>query len=216
MMPATPLLYPRSSFKAFGDDPDLAPIPSSLLPAVIQMLFVCTGCDFISFFTGLGKASFLATLFEYSEFICSNSTQTPGTLSDTDPDSNGFLSFLRLVGCAYFRKHKAAFLPKYPTPMSLFNSLEKDSQTHLDHHSAWLSFLRERVWSRIKYEEEMIPSDDALRRHWQRSCWVVAVWKQATQNQITYPPLEGNGWKLDNNTLHIEWDSDDNICKVRM
>ena len=81
-------------------------------------------------------------------------------------------------------------------------------------HSAWLSFLRERVWSRIKYEEEMIPSDDALLRHWQRSCWVVAVWKQATQNQTIYPPLQGNGWKLDNNCPHIEWDSDDNISKV--
>ena len=211
----------QALIKAFVDDPDLAPIPNSLSPAVIQMLFVCTGCDFISFFNGLGKASFLATLFEYSEFICSNSTQTPGTqtpgtLADTDPYSNGILSFFRLVGCAYFRKHKAAFLPTYPTPMSLFNSLAKDNQTHLDHHSAWLSFLRERVWSRIKYEEEMIPPDDALLRHWQRSCWVVAVWKQATQNQITYPPLQGNGWKLDNNCLHIEWDSDDNISKVRM
>ena len=145
-----------------------------------------------------------------------NSTQTPDTLADTDPNSNGILSFFRLVGCAYFRKHKAAFLPTYLTPMSLFNSLAKDNQTHLDHHSAWLSFLRERVWSRIKYEEEMIPSDNALLWHWQRSCWVVAVWKQATQNQITYPPLQGNGWKLDNNCLHIEWDSDDNISKVRI
>ena len=134
----------QALIKAFVDDPDLAPVPSSLTPTVIQMLFVCIGCDFISFFNGLGKASFLATLFEYSEFICSNNAPTPGTLADTDPNSNGILSFFRLVGCVYFRKHKAAFLPTYPTPMSLFNSLAKDNQTHLDHHSAWLSFLRER------------------------------------------------------------------------
>ena len=60
----------QALIKAFSDDPDLALIPSSLAPAVTQMLFVCTGCDFIFFFNGLGKASFLATLFEYSEFIC--------------------------------------------------------------------------------------------------------------------------------------------------
>ena len=158
------------------------------------MLFVCTDCDFISFFNGLGKASFLATLFEYGEFVCSNSTQTPGTLADTDPNSNGFLSFFRLVGCAYFRKHKAAFLPTYPTPTSLFNSLTKDNQTHLDHHSAWLSFLRERVWSRIKYEEEMILSDDTLLRHWPRSCWVVSVWKQQHKiTSFTHPCKEMDG-----------------------
>ena len=74
----------------------------------------------------------------------------PGTLANIDPTSHGILSFYRLIGCAYFRKHKAAFLPTYPTPMSLFNSLAKDNQTHLDHHSAWLSFLRDRVWSRNK------------------------------------------------------------------
>ena len=51
----------QALIKAFVDDHDLAPIPSSLTPAVIQMLFTCTGCNFISFFNGLGKASFLAT-----------------------------------------------------------------------------------------------------------------------------------------------------------
>ena len=146
---------------AFANDPDLALIPQSLSLSVIQMLYVCTGCDFISFFNGLGKGTFLATLFEYSEFITSNTAQAPGTLADTDPTSNGILSFFRLVGCAYFRKHKPVFLPAYPTPMSLFNSLKKDGQTHLAHHSAWLSFLRDRVWSKISYEVDMIASDEA-------------------------------------------------------
>ena len=58
----------------------------------------------------------------------------------------------------------------------------------------------------------MIRSDDALPyNNWRRSCWVVASWKQAAQNHITYPPLQGNGWTLVSNTLRIEWDSDDNI-----
>ena len=112
--------------------------------------------------------------------------------------------------------HKAAFLPTYPTPMTIFNSLSKDHQTPRAHHSAWLQFLRERVWSRIKYEEEMIPSDDSLERHWKRSCWVLAIWKQANSNNINYPPLIGNGWKrIDTDTLQIDLDSDDNISEVR-
>ena len=119
----------------------------------MQVVYVCTGCDFISFFNGIGKASFLSTLFEYCEFICSNSDQTPGVLTETCHASQGFLSFLRLVGCAYFRKHRSS---AYPTPMTLFHSTANSQQTALKNHSAWLEFLKERIRSRIKYEEEMI------------------------------------------------------------
>ena len=48
----------------------------------------------------------------------------------------------------------------------------------------------------------MIPSSDALLRHWKRSCWVSSVWKQAASNHIVHPPLEVFGWKKpDPNTL---------------
>ena len=106
------ILVMQAPISAFVNDPELAHIPSSSLPSVIQALFVCTGCDFVSFFNGLGKASFLATLFEYSKYICANSEHIPGTLANTT--SLGKLSFIRLVGCAYFRKHRAVFLPAYP------------------------------------------------------------------------------------------------------
>ena len=210
------LLDVQALISAFTDDPDLSFIPRLQCPSLIQAMYVCTGCDFISFFSGIGKTTFLATLFEYCEFICSSTEQTPGTLTDTNATSNGHLAFYRLVGCAYFRKYKSVFLPSYPTPMSVFNSLVKIDQTPLAHHKAWLDFLRERIWIRIKYEEEMIPSDEALSRHWRRSCWVTMVWGQATHNTITYPPLNGNGWRQpDPVTLLIDWDSEDNICEVR-
>jgi hypothetical protein len=107
------LLDVQSLIKAFMNDPDLATIQPSVLPSAMQVMYICTGCDFIYFFNGFGKASFLTTVFEYCEFICSSSDHTPGTLTDTNPGSQGFLSFLRLVGCAYFRKHKSSFLPSY-------------------------------------------------------------------------------------------------------
>ena len=49
---------------AFKNDPDFATIPPSLLPSAVQVVYICTGCDFVSFFNGHGKATFLATLFE--------------------------------------------------------------------------------------------------------------------------------------------------------
>ena len=206
------LLDMQALITAFGNDSDLAGIPTSLLPLAMQVLYVCSGCDFVSFFHGLGKASFLSAFFE--DFICSNSNQAPGTLTDAS-NTLGFFSFLRLVGCTYFRKHKSAFLPSYTSPMMLFNSFSVEGQTALHHHTVWLDFLRERIWSKIKYEEEMIPSTDALKRHRMRSCWIVSVWRQATENHITYPSLEGNGWKHpDPSTLTIDWDSDENMANI--
>ena len=115
----------QALIQALRDDPDLAPIPNSLSPAVIQVLFVCTGCDFISFFNGLGKASFLATLFEYSEFICSNSTHTPGTLADTDPNSNGILSFLGLWGVHILENIRQHSYPHTPHPCHFLSHWQK-------------------------------------------------------------------------------------------
>ena len=46
--------------------------------------------------------------------------------------------FNRLIGCAYFRKHKAVFHPSYPTPMTLFNSLTKTGQDSKTQHNEWL------------------------------------------------------------------------------
>ena len=98
-----------------------------------------------------------------------------GSLADTEHE-HGFLTFLRLVGCAYFRisKHKAVFLPSFLTPMTLFNSHFVRAEAH---HSAWLDAIREKIWLWIRYEEEMLPSYDALQRHWKRSCWVASEWK---------------------------------------
>ena len=198
---------------AFKNDPDLAVIPRLSVAPVMQVLFVCTGCDFVSFFNGLGKASFLNTLYDYCSFICSDSDQVPEILSNIDQD---FLSFIRLVECTYFKKHKSAFLPTYPTPMTLFNSLANNSGNSPLQHSTWLEFLRERIWSKIKYEEEMIPSDDALERHWKRACWVINVWRQSMHNNIIYPPLDGNGWKQPSpSSLVVDWDSDENSARVR-
>ena len=127
------LLHMKSLIQALTNYPDLAAIPQFQIPSLMLTLYVCTGCDFISFFFHrLGKACFLNTLFEYSAFICSNREQTPGTLVEFE---SSLLSFLHLVGCTYFRKHKAAFLPMYETPMTLFNSLSQDHPTSKDNHS---------------------------------------------------------------------------------
>ena len=78
---------------AFQNDPDLVNIDADILPQVFQTLFVCTGCDYISFFSHIGKATFLRYVFQYATFI--SGKKCKGTLADTDEEScdSGFLAF---------------------------------------------------------------------------------------------------------------------------
>ena len=57
------LLHMRQLIIALSNDPDLASVETTLLPKILQTLFVVTGCDYISFFSGIGKARFLRYFF---------------------------------------------------------------------------------------------------------------------------------------------------------
>ena len=50
--------------QALEMDPELAGIPFSTLPQTMQTLYVATGCDYTSFFYGLGKATFLHYFYQ--------------------------------------------------------------------------------------------------------------------------------------------------------
>ena len=56
-------LHLSSLINALNRDPDLSSVESSLLSQIHQTLFVVTGCDYISFFRGIGKATFTQVLF---------------------------------------------------------------------------------------------------------------------------------------------------------
>ncbi len=89
-------------------DPDVASLPKSELTVIFQMLFICSGCDYVSYFAGLGKANFFNSFFQHVKFI---SGQQMGNFLLEHKETNtikGFLSFQRLIGTLYFKKHYAA------------------------------------------------------------------------------------------------------------
>ena len=43
----------------------------------------------------------------------------------------------------------------------------------------------------------------------------MGIWKQAASNITTYPPFELHGWKLKDNVLAIDWDSEEHMSQVR-
>ena len=64
------------------------------------------------------------------------------------------------------------------------------------------------------FEDSLIPSVDALYRHFLRAMWVIHYWKQSTNNTITLPPIENYGWKKSSGTVSPDWDSDENIKAI--
>ena len=199
--------------QALQKDPDLASLPRNKLGLILQSLFISTGCDFISYFKTIGKASFLNIFFQHAEFICG--PQVPGCLDDTANPSNGFLSFVRLVGTCYFKKHIAAFITLFSceTPVQLFNSLESSTEKH----QIWLQKIRDTVSDRIVNEEERVPSYTALWRHWLRSCWVSRMWQNATLPNLFHslPRPDDCGWIEKDGKFSIDWEAPEVLEKVK-
>ena len=99
-------------------------------------------------------------------------------------------------------------------PLSHFQSYYDPGLSTLQHHSAWLDVIRHNICYHIKYENETIPSIEALLLHWKRTCWVTEMWGQATCSKMTLEPMTNYGWSFHDNTLSKMWDSHDNIAAV--
>ena len=187
------------------------------ITTVIQVLFIATGCDYVSFFKGHGKKSFFETFSKHVDFISSGKPPFPGKLNQIkDEWELGFLAFLRLIGSEYFKKCSIEFKDVCSTlsPQSLFLALHSNANTDLENHMIFIDKLRQALFKRYD-EEKYIPSVDALRLHWRRSCWVAEVWQQSDQYVIDVPNLLDYGWTFADNKLSIVWDSEANIEKVK-
>ena len=99
---------------ALLQDTDLAPLPRSSVQSIFQMLFICTGCDYISYFSGIGKVGFLNVFVQYAGFISGNEVEGLLLQTSTGQKEWGFLAFIRLVGTAYFKKHLSACFYFHP------------------------------------------------------------------------------------------------------
>ena len=142
-----------------------------------------------------------------------------GSLHQTDATNReqGFLSFIRLVGTCYFKKHIAAFIAnyEYSTPIQLYNSIDKSLPTE-ERHQGWLQKIRLVVSNRILNEEDRVPSYMSLWRHWLRSC-VHQMWQQSVYPDMYSSLLltEHNGWIKEGNRYLFDWEDKDVQEKVK-
>ncbi len=207
----TKILSLNELITSLQSDPDLAHVENETITTIIQSLYVSTGCDYNPFFSGIGKGMFLKAHFTYAEFINSN-----GSLSDVNVDrkERGYLAFLRLVGTAYFLKHRASYRGN-KSPINLYHSCP--STTELEQHILWLNRIREHVWVQTLDEKNLLPSHSALRLQWLRTVWIVHMWAQSgsCQNvQLLIP--EHYGWsKLEDKGYTFQWDTEEHVTAIR-
>jgi len=126
----------------------------------------------------------------------------------------GFYSFLRLVGCEYFRSVASKFNYQIQSARAnlLFNiALVEAAMDNKKAHLIWLDKIRSAVSLQSENEDHYLPSTDALEYHWKRVCWVAQVWQSACINHIDFPKVEDYGWTLSNGILSVVWDSEDNF-----
>ena len=202
-----------NNFKiALQKDPDLSNLPQgNELCQILQTLFICTGCDYISYLKFIGKATVLNNFFQYASFICGHILL--GCLHNTSSANkeDSFLSFIRLIGTRYFKKHVTAFvaLKGHKTPLHLFNSIDPSLQPK-ERHKVWLNTISEVVSDRIINEEDRVPTITSLWCHWLRCCWVSQMWQNSRQSDMfaSLPSPEDSGWVLQaDNKYSIDWEA---------
>ena len=103
-----------------------------------------------------------------------------------------------------YQKHSTGF--ESPSPPIHFLNFAATGKSIQQQHNDWLEDIRQNIWDRIKFENEMIPSTGALFLHWQRSCWVVHMRMQADKNILVLHPITNYGWTLTDGKLPIIWD----------
>jgi hypothetical protein len=176
---------------------DLATLTSSDIGSIMVALYIATGSGFTSYFKSIGKASFLNIFFQLADFFSGKSLNE---FSETNKHM-GFLSFLRLVGTTYFKKHYTSFFSLYQhhTPQQLYNSIDV-SLFIQDRYKQWIQKIRTVVSERIVSEDQMVPSITSLWIHWLRKVYLCSLWHNSPLSHVFSGSKEqwmaSKGWNI--------------------
>ena len=189
----------------------------------LQVLYVVSGCDYVSYFDHYSKNTFLNVFLDniifisFKEDYCGSLSQT--SIEDWD---DGLLAFYHLIACVFFTKCPGSFrvllgCTNNPSHEQVYQFLKETNSgmCESDLTSMWLEKIRQMVRKEpgCETEDYWLPSDDALKLHWKR-CYILQMWKQADQNTITLPDITEWGWSVVENELVVKWDSQSNLKRI--
>ena len=144
----------------------------------------------------------------YSDFICGSAN---GSIANSK-SPEAYLSFLRLVGTAYFLKYRSTYRG-IKSPVTLFNSCS--GSTAEEKHIQWLDKIRAHVWEEVQNEYNLPPSHTALKLQWLRSVWILNMWSQSSSNEVTHLSPMDYGWNKSENGYKIQYDTDEQVLIVK-
>ncbi|CAC5406690.1 unnamed protein product [Mytilus coruscus] len=171
----------------------------------LQMVYISSGCDSVSFFHGYGKNTFFDIFRQNADFIASD-------LSICNEDNiQGLCAFFRLILCVYFSKHRTAFQPASSVKEMYDKTIFESA---LNKHVALIKDFRGRMWKRVWSEVEMIPNAETLKLHWLRCCWIMQYWKQGNTNFMSLPEINSYGWNISDGEITVVSDTEINMKKV--
>ena len=102
--------------------------------------------------------------YQYAEFIIGGIDYAPGSLTLVNNKwKTGLLAFLRLIGTIYFIKHSSGF--DIQSPILLFSKFSEENSIEEQHYK-WIDHIRQTMWYRTNFENEMLGSNEALMLHW--------------------------------------------------
>lgn len=103
--------------------------------------------------------------YQHAEFIAGRQSSSSLSQTKTSEMKSGFLSFLRLVGTAYFKKHLSTVVSRlgFETPNQLYNSIDS-TLSEEDKHKEWYISIKRVIM--VMKEEHRPPTHTALWRHW--------------------------------------------------
>jgi hypothetical protein len=102
-------------------------VPETFRVRTLVALFVCFGCDFVSFFSQLPHGKFLEEFVKNAEFVVAGEAMCLGNWAG--PTSGCFESFSRLVACGYFQASKA-FMPGRSSPAGMYANAAAAALAH--------------------------------------------------------------------------------------
>ena len=205
---------------AIVNDADYGIISSEDICNVLTTVYAVSGCDYVSYFSGFGKGAFLNTLYQHASFITGR--ESYGHLSDTSEErrSRGYYSFVRLIGCLYFKKYYSAIvsLRNIDTPQQLLQSFPAGGNIR-QQHKEWYNTIRSIVSDRITNEEDRMPTLTSMKRHWLRSCWVLSMWWSSSEQDpfSKLPKAESSGWTkcAETGEYTIDWECPVVMSKIQ-
>ena len=82
--------------------------------------------------------------------------------------------------------------------------------TLLEQHRAWYNDIRAVVSDRITDEDQRMPSELAIWRHWLRSCWIIRMWRNSPERDVfsELSPPEESGWLVTEHNSTTSWSTD--------